>query len=340
MAKMTSPVAGLAKPRMAALLVVLTGMILVTGALSLALGITSVPLADLPTILMGEGGERVHRIVIREIRLPRLLAGVTAGAALGVAGAMLQDALRNPLADPGILGVASGGSLVAAAVVILNLPVPAGGLPLAALLGGLATGAVVLATVRMTRDPVRMLLIGAALSALFGALITVLIVLGSPQDIRALTRYLAGSLIGADWEDARILAVWATAGAVLATLLARGLAVLRLGDEVAEGLGLPVARVRGLVFLAAILLTAPVVSQAGPIAFVALIAPHLARGLAGTGQPGVILPLSALGGALMLAACDLAAREILQPAELPVGLVVAGLGGPVAILILRRRVVA
>ena len=338
--KARSPSGLAARPVALLALGVATACLALVAALSLAVGITAVPLADLPAILFGEGGERVHRIVILELRLPRLLSGLAAGAAMGVAGALLQDALRNPLADPGILGVATGGSLVVAAVVVLDLPVPPGGLPVAALAGGIATGAVVLATVRLTRDPVRMLLMGAALSALFGAFITVLVVLGSPQDIRALTRYLSGSLIGSDWEDARVIALWAAAGLGLAGFLSRDLAVLRLGDEVAEGLGLTVARTRFIVFLAAVLLTAPVVSQAGPIAFVALVAPHLARAIACTGNPAVVLPLSALGGALMLTACDLAAREILRPAELPVGLVVAGIGGPVAILILRRRVVA
>ena len=317
-------------------LVALAGL-LVTGAFALAVGVTQVPTGDLPGILWGEGGERVHRIVVWEMRLPRVLMGAFAGAALGISGALLQDSLRNPLAEPGLLGVASGASLAVAVVVVLDIAVPAGSLPLLALGGGLAVGLAILGMTRLTRDPVRMILVGAALSALFSALITIVIVLGSPEEIRALTTWLVGSLIGSDWEDLRALAPWLLPGIPASLLLVRPLTLLALGDEMAEGLGLPVLRARALILLVAVALVAPVVARCGPIAFVALIAPHLARGLLGHAAPTAVLPLSALLGAWLLVAADLAAREVLRPAELPVGLVVTALGAPVAIWLVRRQ---
>lgn len=325
--------------RAALLLPLLLGGLATTGALALALGVTPVPTADLPAILWGEGGSRVHRIVVWELRLPRVLTGAVAGAALALSGALLQDALRNDLAEPGLLGVASGASLVVAAVVILGLPVPPGALPVLALLGGLATGVVILGATRLTRDPVRMILVGAALAALFSALITIIVVLGSPEEVRALYAWLVGSLIGRGWDDLAALVPWAAAAVPLALLLARPLNLLRLGDEVAQGLGLPVFGARALILLVAVALVAPVVARCGPIGFVALIAPHLARGLLGTGDARLVLPVAALLGAWLLVAADLAAREILRPAELPVGLVVTALGAPVAIWLLRRRLV-
>jgi iron complex transport system permease protein len=318
------------------LALLLLALLAATGAASLAIGITAIPARDLPAILFGEGGERVHRIVAWDLRLPRFLLGALVGAMLALAGALLQDALRNPLAEPSLLGVSSGASLVVATVVIFGIAVPPGSLPVFALAGGLVAGLLILGATRIVRDPVRTILIGAALAAFFSAGITVVVVLGSPDQVRSLYAWLTGSLIGRSWDDLARVLPWAVVAVPVALLLARPLNLLRLGEEMAEGLGLPVARTQALIFLTAILLTAPVVAAAGPIGFVALIAPHMARGALGTGNAAAVLPVSALLGAVLLSSADLAAREVLRPAELPVGLVATAFGAPVALFLLRR----
>lgn len=314
------------------LLIALLGI----GFLTLMLGVTGITPAEVVVTLTGNLGEQIHGILVWDVRLPRFLLGALAGAALAVAGAMLQDALRNPLAEPGLLGIASGASLAVAVIVIFRLSIPAGSLPLFALVGGLAAGLVILFATRLTRDPVRMILIGAALAALFGGLITLVVVLGRPQDIQALTVFLVGSLTGRDWSHLGIVAPWLVLGLPVALALARSLNLLQLGDEVAQGLGLAVFRTRILLMLVAIALTASVVAVCGPIGFIALIAPHMVRGLLRTTDARQILPISALLGALLLTSSDLLARELFSPAELPVGLVTVAVGSPVALFLLRR----
>lgn len=306
------------------------------GILALMIGVTKIAPNDVLTILFSEAGERVPRIVIWSVRLPRFVLGALAGAALAVAGAMLQDALKNELADPGLLGVSTGASLVVASVVIFNIHIPVGTLPIFALVGGLAAGVIILLATRLTRDPVRMILIGAALGALFGAMITIIVVLGEPEELRALYAWLVGSLIGRDWEDVRLVLPWIAVALPLALLFGRSLNLLQLGDDMAEGLGLPVFRTRAVIFTIAIGLTAAVVAVCGPIGFVALIAPHMVRGLLQTSDARQVLPISALLGALLLTSSDLLAREIFSPAEMPVGLVTVAVGSPIALYMLRR----
>lgn len=314
------------------ILVALAGI----GVLALMHGITRIPPADVLTIIFTEGGERVPRIVIWDVRLPRYLLGTLAGGSLAVAGTMLQDSLKNELAEPGLLGVASGASLVVAFIAIFDIVVPFGTLPLFALAGGLIAGVAILFVTRLTKDPVRMILIGAAIGAFFSALITVIVVLGDPNEIRALYTYLVGSLIGRDWDHVRLVLPWIAVALPIALLLGRQLNLLQLGDDMAEGLGLSVFRTRAVVLLVAIVLQAAVVAVGGPIGFLALIAPHMARGLLRTTDARQVLPISALIGALLLASADLVAREIFRPAELPVGLVTTAIGAPFALVLLRR----
>ncbi|MEM7034623.1 MAG: iron ABC transporter permease [Chloroflexota bacterium] len=306
------------------------------GILALMIGVTEISPTEVITILFTEEGERVPRIVIWSVRLPRFVLGVLAGGSLAVAGVMLQDSLKNELADPGLLGVSTGASLIVASIVIFNIPIPFGTRPLFALAGGLIAGVVILISTRLTRDPVRMILIGAAMGALFGAMITVVVVLGEPDELRALYSWLVGSLIGRDWEDVRLALPWIGVALPIALLFGRPLNLLQLGDDMAEGLGLPVFRTRGIIFTIAIALTASVVAVCGPIGFVALIAPHMVRGILQTSDARQVLPISALLGALLLTGSDLLAREIFSPAELPVGLVTVFIGSPIALYLLRR----
>lgn len=308
------------------------------GVSALMLGVTQIAPQEVLSIVFTDGGERVPRIVIWEVRLPRFLLGALAGASLAVAGTMLQDALKNELASPGLLGVATGASLVVAVIVIFNIAVPFGTRPIFALAGGLVAGITILFVTRLTKDPVRMILVGAALSAFFSAMITIVVVLGEPEEIRALYSYLVGSVIGRDWDDLLLALPWIAVGLPVALLFGRPLNLLQLGDDMAEGLGLPVFRTRAAIFAVAIVLQAAVVAVCGPIGFVALVAPHMTRGLLRTTDARQVLPVSALVGALLLTISDVVAREIFSPAELPVGLLTTAIGAPFALFLLRRLI--
>ena len=317
----------------------LAGLLGLSCVLSLGLGIIRVPPGEVASALLGEAG-RLPTILVLDLRLPRFLVGALSGAALATTGCLLQTALKNDLADPGLLGVSSGASLVVAIVVVFGFGISPDTLPWLALAGGLATGLIILLVTRATRDPVRMILVGAALAALFSAAIVFVVVLGSAFQIQTVYAYLTGSLIGRDWADVKRLLPWLALGLPLAFAAIRPLNLLRLGEDVAEALGLPVFRTRLLALLLAVAIMAPVVATCGPIGFVALVAPHLARALLRTGDLRPVLPVAMLVGACLLVGADLAAREAMSPAELPVGLIVTTIGAPVAILLLRRHVLA
>ncbi|MFD3166821.1 FecCD family ABC transporter permease [Herpetosiphon sp. NSE202] len=330
-----------ARPIRALVMALLLGIALVgVGMLALMLGVTPIPAADVWSILLTGEGERVPTLVIQTLRLPRFILGMLAGAALGLVGALLQSALDNPLAEPGLLGVSSGASLVVAIVIVFDLSLPFGMLPALALAGGLAAGLLILLATRLTRDPVRTILIGAAISALLSAMITCVVVLGEPNEIQVLYSFLIGSLTGRDWDAVRMVLPWLALGIPASLLFARALNLLQLGDELAEGLGLPVFRTRTILLILSSAMMAAVVSACGPISFIALIAPHIVRRILRTSDARPVLPLSAMLGALLLTAADLLAREIFSPAELPVGLITVVMGAPLALVLLRRTLTA
>jgi iron complex transport system permease protein len=209
-------------------------------------------------------------------------------------------------------------------------------LPWLALAGGLAAGLLILSASHLVRDPLNMVLVGAALSSLLGALITVVVVLGSPDEIQRLYLFLVGSLTGSSWDDVQLVLPWLAIGIPLALCLIRPLNLLQLGDEMAASLGLPVLRTRALILVLSAAMTAAVVAACGPIGFVALLAPHIARRLLQTSDARQVLPAAALIGAVLLSGSDLLARELFRPAELPVGLVTTAVGAPLALFLLRR----
>ncbi|MFW5772783.1 MAG: FecCD family ABC transporter permease [Phototrophicaceae bacterium] len=284
-----------------------------------------------------QSGDRLAHIVVHDLRLPRALLGVIAGASLALAGVMLQDTLGNPLAEPGILGLSSGAVVLVAIVTIFGVPVAYSLMPLLALLGGLAAGGVLLVVASLKTDPVRLVLIGAAMTAFLNAVVIIAISIGEPFDIQLLYRFMVGSLANRNWESVYQVLPWAVIGIPLALMTARALNLLQLGDEVAEGLGLPVVRARLLIFVISVVLVASVVSVAGPISFVALLAPHAARRILATPDARLVLPVAALLGAVLLTAADLFARTVLAPVELPVGIFTTLFGGPVLLILIRRE---
>lgn len=309
--------------------------IVVIGLVTLMVGTPSVSPRELLEIARG-GGVPFDRLIVTQLRLPRLVLGLLAGAMLGLSGTLLQDTMRNPLGGPELLGVTSGATFVVAVITLLHLPVGLALTPWLALAGGLAAGAVVVLSVGRISDPMRLVLTGAALTALLNAGIFVLISYANTNDIALLFLFLVGSLANRTWNYVTMVLPWAIVGIPAALLCARSLNLMQLGDDVASGLGLAVGRVRLLTLTLGAALVAAVVAVAGPISFIGLLAPHVARRLLRTSDARQVLPLSGVLGALLLIAADLLARRAFAPLDLPVGVFTTVIGGPALLILLRR----
>lgn len=315
-----------------ALALLLFGLTLVVG-LSLTQGSVAMTGPELWAALLRQG-DATHQVILWDLRLPRLMAALLVGAALGVSGALLQGMLRNGLASPFLLGISSGAGLVVVLVVTLGLWQM--WVPLGAWLGAILTTALVylLAYQRGRLSVERLILGGVAFSSFFGAIQSLMLLMARDGQIQAALNWLIGSFNGRGWAEVRLVGPAMVVALVMACLLARQVNVLNLGDDLAVGLGTSLVRSRLLIGAAATFLAAGAASIAGLVGFVGLIVPHGIRLLVGTDYR-LVLPFSALGGALVLSAADLAARS--GPVELPVGVVTAFLGAPVFIWLLYRR---
>ena len=269
------------------------------------------------------------------VRLPRTAAAVLAGAALGVAGALIQSVLNNAMASPNIIGVNAGaglGALLAASLV----PGAAALLPGAAFAGALAAALFIwmlAAVAGLSRTT--LILAGVTVSSILTACMNTLKLL-FPDAAVGSTAFLLGTLSGVTTAQVQRALPWLAAGFVLAALLAADLNVLQLGEDMAAGLGLPVARVRFAALLTSALLAGAAVSFAGLLGFVGLLAPHIARRLVG-GDNRRLLPVTALASADLMLLCDVAARVLFAPFELPVGVLLSLVGGPFFLFLLLRR---
>ena len=274
--------------------------------------------------------------ILWQIRAPRALAAALVGGALGLAGAVMQGLLRNPLADPAVLGVSAASALAAAAVIALGLAGVAGAIEGAALLGALAAGALVVFLAARFPEPETLLLFGVAISAMGGAA-TALIFNLSPSLITTaqVLSWLLGSVANRTWSDIAAALIPTGLGALLAAYAARGLRMLTLGEETASLSGLPMARLRAAAVAGAALLTGASVAMAGVIGFVGLAAPHLVRASV-KDDPAATLAPSALAGAVLLVLADLAARLIPTDEELKLGVVTALFGAPLFALVAWR----
>ncbi|MEO3976657.1 iron ABC transporter permease [Streptomyces sp. CAU 1734] len=299
---------------------------------ALCLGTPYVPLAALPGVL---GEDSLAGVVVTELRLPRLVLALVAGACLGAAGLVLQEALRNPLAVPEMLGVSSGAALGVAAPLVLALSLPVVVTPLLALGGAVLGGLLTLLAAGLGRSPSAVLLTGAAVTAALQSALLVLMVLADQLSLQLIYRYLLGSLSARTWDDVIGLWPWALAALPALVLCAPVLSVLRLGDEDARALGVRVRRARLAALALAALLIAPVVAVCGPVAWVGFLAPHLARRIRPRATAVTWLPWSAALGAAVVVVADLPARLALAPVETPVGAWTALLGVPVGVALLR-----
>ena len=307
---------------------------LLAALISLALGATDIPLGRAAEVLL-HPDDTNESLVVHTLRLPRTLLALLAGAGLGVSGLMLQAVTRNPLADPGILGVEAGGALAMLLLVVFVPAAPAWAFIPAAFVGGVAAALAAYSAARSVGlTPLRLALAGVAVGSLVGAVSRALQILWEERARSALFS-LSGSLAGRTWEQVGQVAPVLGLGLALALLLTPRLNLLALGEDVARSLGVHTERDSLLVTALGVLLAAASVSVAGPIGFVGLIIPHLARAVAGADHR-LSLPLAALCGAAFLALADTAARMIDRPAETPVGLLVAAVGAPFFVLLARR----
>jgi iron complex transport system permease protein len=318
------------------LIVLLGSTGIVLGALALGILLGDYPLtpAEVASALVGNGSDAADFIVLT-LRLPRLLTAVLVGAALGVSGALFQSIARNPLAAPDIIGVMAGASVAAVSLIVFGGPAEL--LGLAALLGGLAAAGLLVALAwdgGMSR--LRLVLVGIGLNAAALAMVDYLLTRGRIEEVQQATIWLLGSLHGSSWSDVWLLAPALLALGLAAAVLARHLEAIRLGDEVAIALGASADRHRLLLIGIAVGFAAAAVTVAGPVAFVAFIAPHLARRLSRAAGSGVLATSAVIGGALVVAA-DLVARRVVAPTELPVGIFTVLIGAPYFIWLLYRR---
>ncbi|MBZ9751645.1 iron ABC transporter permease [Deinococcus sp. HMF7604] len=318
----------------------LAALALVLSVLALGVGAVQTPAADVVQVLLGGGDDLTRQLVI-DLRAPRIVVALLAGAMFAASGAMMQGVIRNPLASPDIIGVGAGAGLAATIFLLAWPSAPPGGLPWAALVGAWAGFGLVLALARDwtgpqsgSLHPVRLALVGVAVAAALGAA-QQLVIVRAPDGLGSALTFLTGTVYGADAARAARLLPWALVLLPAALLLARTLDVLNLGEDLATSLGTRVNAARLLCLTVAVALAGAAVTGAGILGFVGLLAPHVARLLVGA-RHSRLLPVSMLLGAALVLAADTLGRSLLPPIEVPAGIFTTLVGAPYFLYLLRK----
>ena len=320
-------------------LVLLAVVVLVASAFSVSFGASGLGPGDLWRALSADG-DPTARSILLQLRLPRAALAALVGGALGLSGCTFQALLRNPLAEPYVLGVSGGAAVGAVAVVVSGIGVILPWtLPVGAFLGAVAAMALVLGVARRA-SPGRMdtrvlILSGVIIGAFFNAMILLMLSIADVESFRSAIFWMMGNLSGADWGSTALLAVLLVPAGAAVLSLARAFNLLSRGEEVAHYLGASVQRVKLTAYLAASLMVAAAVAAAGVIGFVGLIVPHAVR-LAWGNDHRMLLPASFLAGTAFLLVADTVARLVVAPAELPTGVVTAVAGVPFFVALLMR----
>lgn len=332
--------------RLAITLAVLLVLLAITSLVSAAVGPYNIPLSHVNAIVLSHIGldtasfTRTEQLVVEQLRVPRVIVAILVGMALAVSGATMQALFRNPLADPGIIGVSSGAATGAVIAIAFGLNTTVSlALPAMAFLGALAAAFLVygIAFIGGRFSMSTLLLAGVAVGAFLAAVISTLLALvPNDESLRGIIYWLAGGLAGSSWAYVRIVTLPILAGIVVLSLFGRDLNLLLLGDDVPRSSGVDVVRTRTLLLAVASVITGSAVAVSGTIGFVGLVIPHILRLILGPDHR-VLLPASALGGACFLLVSDTIARLIVRPAELQVGMVTAFVGAPFFILLLIRN---
>lgn len=292
-----------------------------------------------PTVINPFTMDETSREILVSIRVPRSIVALLMGMALGASGAVLQGMLRNPLADPYILGISSGASLSAAIGIVMGLTFfGAFTIPVLAFGGAIFTGSLVgvIGWKRSGLWPERLLLGGVGLSFLFSALLMLMLSISSDEGLRRATLWIFGDLSMSDWSRIPYGLVFVLGGMLLSIVRAKALNALILGDELAHSLGFTPHAERLVLFVSVGLMTSASVSLGGMIGFIGLLVPHIIRFFAGS-DSRILIPASALMGGALLCVADLLSRSIIPPMELPAGVVTAIIGSPYFLYLLRRK---
>ncbi|EEW60117.1 HmuU protein [Ruegeria sp. TrichCH4B] len=327
--------------------VILMALLALAVVVNLAWGASGTSLwGALGKLISGAELTTMERVVLWDIRLPRIILCILVGAALAVSGAVMQGLFRNPLADPGLVGVGAGAGLGAITSIVLGSLLPVGFqslfghyvTPAAAFVGGWGSTLILYrVSTRGGRTSVAtMLLAGIALGSLAGAVSGILVYMADDNQLRDLTFWQMGSLAGATWEKSMIAGPVILLAIAGSTWLAHGLNCLALGEAAAAHMGIPVQRMKNAAIFSVAAATGVAVAATGGIGFVGIVVPHVLR-LATGPDHGTLLPNAALLGATLLLGADLISRTIIAPAELPIGIVTAVLGAPVFLWILLKR---
>nr|WP_231955187.1 iron chelate uptake ABC transporter family permease subunit [Occultella aeris] len=318
-------------------LLVAVAVLVVLALVSVAVGSKNIPLTVVLAALADHTGQG-DAYVVWDMRIPRTVTGLCVGIALGVAGALIQALTRNPLADPGILGVNAGASFaVALGVAVFGVSSISGYVWFAFAGALIVTVAVYVigSAGRGGADPVQLTLAGVALGAVLGGIVTAMVLL-DPQAFDRMRTWNAGSIVGRGWDILLPVLPFLGIGVVLSVVAATALNAIALGDDLARSLGANVTRTRIIVIVAVTLLAGGATAIAGPIGFVGLMIPHIARWLTGPDQRWILAYTMVLAPSLVLAA-DILGRIVNRPGEFPVGIVTAIVGAPVLIVLVRRR---
>lgn len=323
--------------RVSFVLMALLIILVILGIVSAAVGSAGYRITEILEATFSPEDSSV-KVIVMNLRLPRILLAVLIGACLSASGALLQSVMRNPLADPGTIGVSAGAS-TAASTILLIFPGLTGSLPLFAF-GGAALACFLIYTMAWKSgvDPTRIILSGVAINSVLGAYTSLLQLLNS-DDLSSVLSFLNGSLSGKSWYQLKLLAVYAVIGLFLSFLCIKSANALQLGDEMARSLGVKVNVCRVALSAVAAFLAAATVAVAGMIGFVGLVVPHIARILVGSDYKAM-LPVSVVLGADILLFADTIGRTIVPGMEIPVGIIMAVCGGPFFLYMLRRKGVA
>ena len=332
--------------RLAASSFVILLLVLATALVSLSLGPVNIAAGRVASIVLSYVGldftafGRTEQLIIEQIRLPRIVVGALVGMALGVAGATMQGLFRNPMADPGIIGVSAGGAVGAVAAIATGMT---GlfflALPIFAFVGAMGASFLVygIAAVGGRFSIATLLLAGVAVNAFLGAVVSAIIILLPDNGaLREILFWLAGGLDSRSWDHVRISAPLVLVGTAVIVVMTRDLNLLTLGDDEARSMGIRVDAARVSLLAAAAMVTGAAVAVSGIIAFVGLVTPHVLRLILGPDHR-VLVPMSALGGATFVILADTVARVIIQPAELRVSIITAFVGAPFFIFLLIKN---
>ncbi|WP_117168928.1 FecCD family ABC transporter permease [Paraliobacillus sediminis] len=309
-------------------------LLIFTVYLGLTFGAVPISLQDIWQVLISTADDRYESIII-DLRLPRIIIGLLVGACLATSGALLQGVMKNPLADPGIIGVSAGGGLMAI-ITMLIFPQYSYLLPIMAFIGAFATTIVIyLLAWENGTSTIKIILAGVAMNALLGAVMNGVMVIYSDR-VQSVISWLSGGLNGRSWYHLEFMYPYAIVGLLISFFAIKPINIILLGDESAKLLGQNVELMRLLLILLASFLAGIAVSVSGLIGFVGLVVPHFIRLLIGEDYR-MLLPLSMLGGAILVVFADTIARTMFEPIELPVGILLACIGAPFFLFLLRRK---